>query len=82
MNKQIVKQIRQNTFSKDYGISRKSFRCLEINIPTAGDWMRAIMAKAEEIEDKLNAGQANSSEKRDEKTINRQLIRADCGICV
>lgn len=69
MNKQIVKQIRQNTFSKDYGISRKSFRCLEINIPTAGNWMRAIMAKAEEIEDKLNAGQANSSEKRDEKTI-------------
>lgn len=69
MDKQIVEQVRKNTFNNDYGISRKRFRCLEINIPTTGDWMKTIMAKAEEIEDKLNAGQANSSEERDEETI-------------
>lgn len=69
MDKQIVQQVRRNTFDNNYGIDRKTFRCLEINIPTTGEWMADIKAKAEKIESKLNAGQANSSEERDDKTI-------------
>lgn len=69
MEKQIVQQVRNNTFTNGYGIDRESFRCLEINIPTSGDWMQDIIKKAELIENRLNAGQANSSEKRDKKTI-------------
>lgn len=69
MEKQIVQQVRNNTFTNGYGIARKTFRCLEINIPTSGEWMQDIIAKAEIIEDRLNAGQANSSEERDKKTI-------------
>lgn len=69
MNKQIVQQERKNTFSNNYGINRKTFRCLEINIPTTGEWMHTVKNKAEEIENKLNAGQANSSEERDAQTV-------------
>lgn len=69
MDKQIVQQVRKNRFNNDYGIDRKTFRCLEINIPTTGDWMLGIKAKAEKIASKLNAGQANSSEERNEQTV-------------
>jgi hypothetical protein len=69
MERQFVPQVRSNTFTNGYGIERKTFRCLEINIPTSGNWMLDIKAKAEKIENKLNAGQANSSEERDGETI-------------
>ncbi len=69
MDNQIVKRVIKNTINKDYAIERETFRCLEINIPTTGEWMAEIKAKAEKIESKLNAGQANSSEKRDKQTI-------------
>lgn len=69
MEKQIVQQVRKNTFENGFGIERQSFRCLEINIPTGGEWLQEIKKKAEIIESKLNAGQANSSKKRDAQTI-------------
>ena len=62
MEKQIKQQIRKNAFNAKYGIDRKEFRCLELNIPTKGEWMLGIIEKAEKIEGKLNAGQANTSE--------------------
>lgn len=65
----IVDQTRKNNFTNDYGITRKNFRCLEINITTNGSWMKSIKEKAEKIEGRLNAGQANTSGKRDKKTI-------------
>jgi hypothetical protein len=64
-----VQQVRKNTFNNGYGIDRKSFRCIELNIPTTGDWMLEIKEKAKKIEGKLNAGQANTSEERDATTI-------------
>ncbi len=69
MVKQIKQQIRRNTFSAEYGIDRKEFRCLELNIPTKGEWMIGIIEKAEKIEGKLNVGQANTSEDRDAETV-------------
>lgn len=69
MEKQIIQQVRKNTINNEYGIARKEFRCLELNIPTDGDWMLGIIKKAEEIECKLNTGQANSSKERDAATI-------------
>lgn len=52
-----------------YRIARPDFFCAVINIPTSGDWIKEVKAKAAEIEVKLNAGQANSSKVRDEQTI-------------
>lgn len=69
MDKQIIQQVRNSTEYNGYKIDRKTFRCLEINIPTSGEWLRRIKEKAEEVEGKLNAGQANSSEERDALTI-------------
>lgn len=69
MDKQIVHQMRKNSFGNKYGIRRENFRCLELNIPTGGEWMKDIQKRAEAIEKKLNAGQANSSEKRDPLTV-------------
>lgn len=69
MNSSIIPQIRKSANYNGYKIDREAFRCLELNIPTAGEWMRRIKEKAGEIEGKLNAGQANSSEKRDALTI-------------
>ncbi len=54
---------------KCYSIARTNFFCAVINIPTSGEWMNGVKAKAAEIEAKLNAGQANSSKVRDEQTI-------------
>lgn len=58
-----------NKFNNDYGIDRKHFGCLQVSIPTNGDWYNRVKRYAMEIEARLNPGQANSSEKRDEKTI-------------
>lgn len=69
MEKQIKQQIRKNAFNAKYGIDRKEFRCLELNIPTKGEWMLGIIEKAEKIEGKLNAGQANTLEERDAETV-------------
>ena len=69
MKKQIELQIKENFFPGRKGIPRGFFRCIELNIPTSGNWMNDIKQKAAEIEKRLNAGQANSSEKRDPLTI-------------
>lgn len=69
MGKQIERQIRTNSLSQGFAIERKQFKCVEINIPTDGQWMLDTKAKAKTIEKKLNAGQANSSEEREEDII-------------
>lgn len=69
MNNSIILQTRNSSDYSGYKIDRKLFRCLELNIPTSGEWMHKIMEKAAEIEGKLNVGQANSSEARGALTI-------------
>ena len=69
MNSSIIPQTRKSSNYNGYKIDRETFRCLELNISTSSEWMRRIKEKAGEIEGKLNAGQANSSEERDAMTI-------------
>lgn len=50
-------------------IDRKTFTCLELNIPNNGDWMRRISAYADAILGSLNRGQANTSTQRSISTV-------------
>lgn len=69
MNNSINLQTRNSSNYSGTKIDRESFRCLELNIPTSGEWMRKIKENAAEIEKRLNVGQANTSEARDALTI-------------
>lgn len=53
----------KNNYGKN-GIPRKTFTCLKVKIKTTDDWFKKICSCALEIEDRLNAGQANTSEQR------------------
>ena len=63
-NDRIKFSLRKNPLRRNY-VERHEFTCLEVNIPVGGNWMKRVFCRAEQIVPKLNAGQANSSEKRE-----------------
>ncbi|MGB4588967.1 MAG: hypothetical protein WBI17_07000 [Clostridiaceae bacterium] len=61
--------LRINNLPDNLKTSRVDFRCVEIQISTNSTFLKNIQSYAEDIEKKLNKGQANSSEERSEKTV-------------
>lgn len=59
----------KNTMNKDYSIKKKESICLEVVVSTESEWYKKVYEIAKKIEDKLNPGQANSSEIRDEDIV-------------
>lgn len=49
------------THTKD----RKNFACMELNIPSNGDWIKCVTEYAQRIVPNLNLGQANTSKQRE-----------------
>lgn len=66
-----MEQIKLMTFRNDnsYTINRKQFDCIELSIPTNGDWMRRTNLKAYKVLYRLNRGQANTSGQRSITTV-------------
>lgn len=59
----------ENTGRFPNTIERKTFTCLEVNIPNNGEWMKRITTYAETIIGSLNRGQANTSKRRNISTV-------------
>lgn len=59
-----VKSVLLENKRQKYDIDRVSFLCMELNIPTDGEWMKHVLDDAGKIFPNLNVGQANTSEKR------------------
>lgn len=65
----VKETLRINNLTKDWRTTRDDFQCVKMKIPTNSTFLKRILSYAEKIEKKLNKGQANSSEERNETTV-------------
>ena len=59
--------VRKNTLC--HSVSGQEFVCLELHIPRDSHFMRDAIDLAAQLVPKLNAGQANSSERRQQEIL-------------